>query len=116
VHPLAIVALVVAIIALLICWLPVIGVGAGLIALVLSIIAWVVSKNANRPVGMAIGATVVSALALVAGVIITALVFWVFDEFGDDIRDCSDPSLTQQQQEDCLEQRLNDRFGIEPTP
>jgi hypothetical protein len=112
----AIVALVVAILALLICWIPVIGVGAGLVGLVLAVIAWIVSKNADRPVGMAIGATVVSALALVAGIIITALVFWVFDEFGDDIRDCSDPSLSQQEQEDCLEERLNDRFGIEPSP
>jgi len=113
---LAIAALVIAIIALVICWIPFVGAFIALGALVLSVVAWVTSKSAGRPIGLAVAATVVSALAFVAGVLITILVVWAWDEFGDDIRDCSDATLTQQEQEQCLEDRINDRFGIEPSP
>ena len=39
----------------------------------------------DGPLGLAIAATVVSALAFVAGVLITILIVWAWDEFGDDI-------------------------------
>jgi len=113
---LAIAALVIAIIALVICWIPFVGAFIALAALVLSIAAWLNSRSTGRPVGLSVAATVVSALAFVAGILITVLIVWAWDEFGDDIRDCSDESLTQQQQEQCLEDRINDRFGIDPTP
>jgi hypothetical protein len=74
------------------------------------------SKSAGRSVGLAIAATIVSALALLAGVVLTILLVWVFNEFGDDIRDCNRMGLTDQQKQTCLENRINDRFGIDQTP
>lgn len=112
----AIAALIVAIIALVICWIPFVGAFVALVALVLGIAAWLTSKSSGRPVGLAVAATAVGALALLAGIVLTILLVWVLNEFGDDIRDCSNPTLTDQQQQECLEDRINDRFGIESTP
>ncbi len=113
---LAIAAIIVALIALVTCWVPFAGAFIALIALGLSIPAWVTSKSSGRPVGVAIAATVISVLAFLAGVLITILVIWVWDEFGNDIRDCTNSNMTQQQQDQCLQDRINDRFGIDPTP
>jgi hypothetical protein len=55
---------------------------------------------------------VVGALAALVGVLLTILILWAFDEF----RDCADPTLTEQQQKSCIDDRVNDRFGIDPTP
>jgi hypothetical protein len=110
---LAITALVVAIIALVFCWIPFLGAVVALIALVLSIVAWMTSKSSGRPVGMSIAATIVSAIAALGGVILTILIMWFWGEFGDDIRDCSSQTLTEQQQQQCIEDRVNDRLGID---
>ncbi|HEX5017405.1 MAG TPA: hypothetical protein VFX15_07455 [Actinomycetes bacterium] len=113
---LSIAALIVAILALVLCWIPFVGAIGALVALVLSIAAWMTSKSAGRPVGLAVAATIVSALAAVAGVLLTILILWVFDEFGDDVRECQNQSVTQEQLDRCLEDRVNDRFGIDSTP
>jgi len=103
-------------VALVICWIPILGILAGLAGLVLGIIAWVTLKPTGRPIGLAIAGTIIAGLALLAGILVTILIFWVFDEFGDDIRDCSSSTLTQQQRDQCIEDRINDRFGIDESP
>ena len=112
----SIAALIVSIIIVLLCWIPFVGPILALLALVLSIVAWMTSKSSGRPVGMAIAATIVSALALLAGIILTIVLIWVINVFGDDIRDCNNDMLTDQQKQTCLENRINDRLGIDQTP
>jgi hypothetical protein len=65
---------------------------------------------------MAIAATIVSAIAALGGVLFTILIVWFWGEFGDDVRDCSSPTLTQQQQQQCIEDRIDDRFHINSNP
>lgn len=109
---LSIAALIIAIIGLVGCWIPFVGAIIALIGLALGIVAWVTSKSSGRPIGLAVAATVVGALAALAGVLLTILILWVFNELSD----CTDPNLTSQQQENCVNDRVNDRFGIDPTP
>ncbi|MFL6070920.1 MAG: CD20-like domain-containing protein [Actinomycetes bacterium] len=113
---LSIAALIFAIITVFLCWIPFVGAILALLALVLSIVAWMTSKSAGRPVGMAVAATIVSALALLAGIILTILLIWIINVFGDDVRDCNNSTLTDQQQQTCLENRINNRLGIDQTP
>ncbi len=103
--------MVFAILAALICWIPFISFLALLLAmvgLVLGIVAWSKAGKTNRPKGMAIAATIVSALALLVAIAMSALTLWL----GDVIVDCTDSSLTSNQQERCLENGLNDKFGV----
>jgi hypothetical protein len=106
---LAITALVFAVAAGLLFWLPFLGVILALVGLVLGIIAWATAGKNGRPKGLAIAATIVSTLALLAGVAVTAFVMF----FGDAIIDCSDPDLTPDEQTQCIEDRVNDQFGID---
>jgi hypothetical protein len=105
----AITALVFAIVAGVLFWIPVLGILLALTGLVLGIVAWMKAGKQNRPKGMAIAATIVSILALLGSILVTALVIF----FGDIVVDCADPDLTQQEQEDCIEDRVNDRFGVD---
>ena len=109
---LSITALIIAIISLVICWIPFVGAIAALVALVLGIAAWTTSKSSGRPVGLAVAATIVSALAAVAGVILTIAILWLIDK----VEDCTDPNFTDAQREQCVEDRLNDSFGMKSTP
>jgi hypothetical protein len=111
----------VAIVAFLLFWFPVIGAGATFIALILGIIAWVVAGKSHRPTGLAIAATVISALGLVISLVIT---IWFFHALINDVRDaeryCDPITNTQAAYDDCVNTRAGDsflnRFGIEPSP
>jgi Na+/H+ antiporter NhaD/arsenite permease-like protein len=115
------VALIVAVLALLVSWVPVLGIVATFIALVLAIISWVVSKKSRRPVGMGVAATVISILGLVIGMVFTV---WFFAAIIDDVREaeriCRPISSNQAEFDRCVEDRAGDnfleRFGIEPSP
>jgi hypothetical protein len=110
------VALVIAIVALVICWVPFIGGGAALIALVLGIVAWVSAKKASRPAGLAIAATVISILSLLIGVVIS-IAFIVLAAKGADANDyCNRVSNTQAEFDQCFEDQVGSWFGVEPTP
>ncbi|HVQ89088.1 MAG TPA: hypothetical protein VMT88_13010 [Actinomycetes bacterium] len=109
---LAITALVFSIIAALTSWIPFVSILAlllALAALVMGIIAWSKAGKSHRPKGMAIAATIVSILALLVSAAMTTLVFWLGDVFVN----CTDPNLTQNQQERCIENGVNDKFGIQ---
>lgn len=118
---LAIIALIAAILALLVSWVPILGIIATFIALVLAIISWVVSKKSGRPVGMGVAATVISILGLVIGMVFTV---WFFAAIIDDVREaeryCNTVTSNQVEFERCVEDRSGDnfleRFGIEPSP
>ena len=118
---LAIVALIVSLLALLASWIPIIGIFGTFLALVLGIIAWVVSSKGGRPVGMAIAATVISVVGLVISVVLTV---WFFAAIIDDVREaedfCNGITETQAEFDRCVEDRMGDnfldRFGIEATP
>ena len=105
---LAITALVIAIVALVFCWIPFLGIVLALAGLILGIVAWAGAGNKNRPKGMGVAATVVSIVALLGAIAVTALVIWVWDK----VESCADPNLTQQQQERCVEDALTGDSGI----
>ncbi len=112
----AIVALVISIIALIICWFPVVGPIAALITLALSIAAWVTSKNSGRPAGLAIAGTVISAIAFIAGVGITIGFFILVDRAQEADRYCTSVSRTQAEYDQCMTDRVGSWFGIDTTP
>ena len=105
---LAITALVIAIVALVFCWIPFLGIVLALAGLILGIVAWAGAGSKNRPKGMGVAATVVSIVALLGAIAVTALVIWVWDK----VESCADPNLTQQQQERCVEDALTGDSGI----
>jgi uncharacterized membrane protein YphA (DoxX/SURF4 family) len=101
---LAIAALVVGIIAALGFWFPVIGALLGLVAVVIGIIAWRNASNGTASgQGMAIAGTILGALALIGGILVTILTIWVFSNAVD----CIDPNLTDAQIQRCLEDQFN---------
>lgn len=106
---LAIAALIFAITAGILFWIPILGIVIALVGLVLGIVAWTTAGKNNRPKGMSIAATIVSILALLGGCVVTALVFY----FGDIVLNCSDPSLTPEEQQQCIQDRVNDRLGVQ---
>ena len=109
-NALAITALVFAIVSALLFWVPFLGVLLALVGLILGAIAWSKANKTGQPKGMAVAATIISALVFLVGAAWTVIVVWIGVEFGDDINDCTQASLTQQEQQDCLD-RLAERLG-----
>ena len=105
---LAITALVFAISAGALFWIPILGILIALVGLVLGVVSWANAGKANRPKGMPVAATIVSILALLGGIVVTALVFY----FGDIVLNCSDSSLTSEEQNQCVQDQINDRLGV----
>ena len=105
---LAITALVISIVALVFCWIPFLGIVLAIVGLILGIVAWAGAGKKNRPKGMGIAATIVSIMALLGAIAVTALVFWVWDK----VDQCADPNLTQQQQEQCVDDAFTNNSGI----
>lgn len=104
---LGVAALVVGVIALLICWVPVIGVLAGLTAAGLGIGGWVRGRRTGGGVGLAVAGTVLGALAVVLGILATLLLFSLLGTLAD----CDQPGFTDDQVSQCIEDKLADRFG-----
>lgn len=112
----AVVALIVAVIALVISWVPFLGAIAALIALGLGIGAWVSSKKRGRPAGLGVAATVISILALVIGVVISIGFLVLIDEAQKADRYCNSVSTTQAEYDTCIEDRVTSWFGVDTTP
>lgn len=103
-NTMAVVALVLAIIGLLLCWVPLLGTALLLGALTIAIIALVKAKNypqltARR--GMSITALIIAVLALILNLVISFLLYYVYS-VAPECADISD-SLARRQ---CLEQKL----------
>ncbi len=112
---LSIVALVIAIIALIICWVPFLGGGAALIALILGIVGWVSSKKAGRPAGLAIAATIISVLALIVGIVVSIAFIVLAAKAADADQYCNQVSSTQAEYDKCIEDEVGSWFGIDST-
>jgi hypothetical protein len=110
------VALVISIIALIICWFPFVGPIAALVALALSIAAWVSSTKSGRPAGLAIAGTVISVIAFIAGVVITIGFLILINRAQEADRYCNSVSTTQEEYDQCMTDRVSDWFGIDTTP
>ena len=103
-NTMAVIALVLAIIGLLLCWLPLIGTVLLLCAVIISIIALVKAKNYPQLTarkGMSITALIVAVLALILNLVISFLLYYVYS-VAPECADISD-SLARRQ---CLEQKL----------
>lgn len=113
----AIAALVLGILALLLCWTVIGGILLGLIALVLGIVAAVKARKGRaRGAGMAITGAVLGAIGLIlAGVLVAVGVSILNSESGQNLQDCledagnDDAAVEQCQQE--FEGDLEDQLG-----
>ena len=103
-NTMAVVALVLAIVGLLLCWAPLLGTALLLGALIIAIIALVKAKNypqltARR--GMSITALIIAVLALILNLVISFLLYYVYS-IAPECADMSDALARRQ----CLEQKL----------
>jgi hypothetical protein len=103
---LAVAALVVGLIALLICWVPVIGILAGLVALGLGIAGWVRASRTGTGTGLAVAGTVLGGLAVIAGILATVVLVSIIGTAVD----CDQPGLTDDEVAQCIEDELTDRL------
>jgi hypothetical protein len=104
-------ALIVGIVSLLLAWVPFLGL-IGIVAVVLGIIGLrrVKARVATNK-GMALAGLILGILAVLAGIFwIVAAVFFA-GTFGDTIENCSDPSLTEAQVQQCINDGVNDTLG-----
>ncbi|WP_028661040.1 DUF4352 domain-containing protein [Nocardioides insulae] len=96
---LAITALVLAILALLMCWIPIVNLFAALlavVALVLGVIGFVRARKGNAGgKGMAAGAMIISVIALVGVIVVNVLFGALLDSAGDAIEDAADGNTSQ---------------------
>ena len=121
-NAMAVWALVLAIVALLLCWTIVGGIGLGLIAVILGLIAFMRSRGANRGGGgMAITGVILGVLAIVASVVLVFVGIGIFkwlggDEFADCMTRAGNDSAAQQRCADEFQRNLEDRFSITNTP
>ena len=103
-NTMAVVALVLAIVGLLLCWAPLLGTALLLSALIIAIIALVKAKNYPQLTarkGMSIAALIIAVLALTLNLVISFLLYYVYS-VAPECADISD-SLARRQ---CLEQKL----------
>ena len=103
-NTMAVIALVLAIIGLLLCWLPLIGTVLLLCAVIISIIALVKAKNYPQLTarkGMSITALIIAVLALVLNLVISVLLSYVYSITPECVD--MDDYLARRQ---CLEQKL----------
>ena len=103
-NTMAVVALVLAIIGLLLCWAPLLGTALLLGAVIIAIIALLKAKNYPRLTarrGMSIAALIIAVLALTLNIVISFLLYYVYS-VAPECADISD-SLARRQ---CLEQKL----------
>ncbi len=112
---LSIVALVISIVALIICWIPFLGGGAALIALILGIAGWVSAKKAGRPAGLAIAATVISVLSLIVAIVISIAFIVLAAKAADADEYCTRVSTNQAEYDQCIEDEVGSWFGIDTT-
>ncbi len=103
-NTMAVIALVLAIVGLLLCWAPLLGTALLLGALIIAIIALVKAKNypqltARR--GMSITALIVAVLALILNLVISFLLYYVYS-VAPECADISDALARRQ----CLEQKF----------
>lgn len=113
---LAIAALILGILALLSFWVPFLGAVLALVGLILAIVALrKISRGTAGGRGLAIAGLITSILALIGGVLISALAVFVGVEFGqvmvEAVEECSE--LPQDQQQACIEQVM-ERQGLDP--
>lgn len=121
----AIAALVLGILSLLTFWtllLTVLGILFGVLAIVFGVIAMVQArKGAAGGAGMALAGLILGLVGFIGGIVV-GVFLWVLvkDSGGVDyyrcVRDAGDDTAKVEQCRHDFEQRLDDRFGITPTP
>jgi hypothetical protein len=121
-NSMAIWALVLAIVALLLCWTIIGGIGLGIVALILGMIAFSRSRRDNRGGGgMAITGVILGVLAIVASVVLVVVGIGIFkwlggDDFADCLQRAGNDQAAQQRCADEFQQNLEDRFSVTNTP
>lgn len=120
---LAVVALVFGIVALLVCWIPVVGLVLAVVGLILGIVGLRRARKGlatNR--GVALGAVVVGVVATVASLVATVLIGWfaytAWNNGGAEYANCAaQAGQNEAALEQCEQQYGNeilDFFGVDP--
>jgi hypothetical protein len=104
---LAVAALIVAILGLLACWIPYLGVPAPIGGLVLGFLALRKARVVHTGSGMAVTGVIISAIALLIALVV-AVIVTVFIQDHPHLFDCGSSSLTPAQQQQCFRQQ----FGL----
>jgi hypothetical protein len=107
---LGVAALVLGILALLGSWAPFVNILCivlGIIGIVLGVMARArVRRGEATNGGMALTGIILSAIAVVVSLIVTVAVTAFIGSNFEGLQDCADPSLTQQEQQACIEDQL----------
>lgn len=109
---LAVAALIVGILSLCAAFVPVVGVVVGLVAVVMAILGMnKAKKGLAGQRGLAVGGLITGAIGLILGLLVTLGVGAFFAKFGEEIVACTDPEMTQEQLEACLNEELGEELG-----
>ena len=101
-------AMVVGIVALLLCWIPFLGLVLAIVALVLGIVGIrKASRGEATNKGMAITGVVTGGLALLGGILSVLFFLFIAEEFGSLI-ECLDQAQTVEEERDCQTQFEDD--------
>ena len=96
---LGVAALVLGIVGLLGCWVPIVGALVALVGLVLGIVALSKSRKAQRSNGLAVAGVIISGIALLAGIALSAVILDMF-------ADCDIANSTEAELDACLERQV----------
>jgi hypothetical protein len=113
---------VVGIFAVLSCWTIIGGIGLGLVALVLGLVAVGRSRKEGAPgKGMAIGGIVLGVVGIIAAIAMLVFGVWVFNESGagtyvECLQKAGDSTAAQQRCDNEFQSNLEDRFGVTLEP
>ena len=85
-------------------WIPFAGVVAGIVALILGIVAWR-KASSGRAGGkpMAIIGTILGGVAIVGGIVATIFLIWVFGH----VAHCTDRNFTDEERQACVDTEFN---------
>lgn len=96
---LALTALIVGIAALVLCWVPVLGLLLGIVAVILGILGMKKASDGGGK-GLAIGGLATGALALLIGLFVTVTVLFLANAVDDNLNDVDWDELNEQLEED----------------
>jgi hypothetical protein len=105
IHGLAVAGFVLAILGLVLCWFPALGIVLALVSLGLAIPGFVLSRRQQRPRGLSIAGLIISIIAVVLGVIFSVIYVLAGVEAANK---CTDLGLEGQAFDACIDREIED--------
>ena len=92
-------------------WFPIVGLVLAVVGLILGSVAWTRASKDGRRKGMAIAATIISIVTLLISLLVTFFVFYLWGFFRDVLDNCTDPGMSDAQQNQCVQDQWDARHG-----